>query len=62
MMLTPRFLAMPAIALSVIAALAQAHNGAGARQTDTPTVYRAVSCAGTESGCVFAGSEISLVR
>ena len=62
-MLTPRFLAMPAIALTVIVALAQAHNGAGAQQTDTPTVYRAVNCAMIESGCVFAGnSEISMVR
>ena len=64
-MLTPRFLAMPAIALTVIVALAQAHNGAGARQTDTPTVYRAVNCATTaaESACAFAGnSGISSVR
>jgi hypothetical protein len=61
-MLTPRFLAMPAIALTVIVALAQAHNGAGARQTDTPTVYRAVTCAATEAGCVFAGNTEIVVR
>jgi hypothetical protein len=64
-MLTPRFLAMPAIALTVIVALAQAHEGAGARQTDTPTVYRAVNCANapTDSACVFAANrETSTVR
>jgi hypothetical protein len=61
-MLTPRFLAMPVIALTVIVALAQAHHGAGARQTDSPTVVRALTCAMTEIGCVVAGSEISLVR
>jgi hypothetical protein len=60
-MLTPRFLAMPAIALTVIVALAQAHRGADAQQADTPTVHRAVHCAATESGCVFAGN-ISMVR
>ncbi len=61
-MLNPRFLALPAIALTVIVALAQANHGAGARQTDTPTVHRAVTCAATEAGCVFAGSDISTVR
>jgi hypothetical protein len=64
-MLSPRFLALPVIALTVIVALAQAHNGAGARQTDTPTVYRAVNCAAAvvEPACAVAGaSGIGVVR
>jgi len=64
-MLTPRFLALPAIALTVIVALSQAHHGATARQTDTPTVHRAVNCASvaTEAACALAGnSGISMVR
>lgn len=64
-MLTPRFLALPAIALTVIVALAQAHSGPGAQSTDTPSVYRAVNCASapTDPACVFAGSrETSTVR
>ena len=64
-MLTPRFLAMPVIALTVIVALAQAHSGAGARQADPPTVYRAVNCAAVinDTACAFAGnSGMNVVR
>ena len=52
-MLNVRFLAMPAIALAVIVGLAQAHSGT-AVQTDTPTVYRAVSCAAVP--CAYAAT------
>jgi hypothetical protein len=64
-MLTARFLAMPAIALTVIVALAQAHSQAGTSQTDTRTVYRAVNCAtqATDATCALAGNApASLVR
>lgn len=59
-MLTARFLAMPAIALTVIVTLAQAHSQAGTTQSDTRTVYRAVNCsvspANADPSCVLAGS------
>lgn len=58
-MLTARFLAMPVIALTVIAALAQAHSRPDMSQTDTRTVYRAVNCAtaaNTDPSCVLAGN------
>jgi hypothetical protein len=52
-MLNVRFLALPVIALAVIVALAQAHSGTAA-QADTPTVYRAISCA--TAPCAFAAA------
>ena len=57
-MLTARFLAMPVIALTVIAALAQAHSRPDMSQTDTRTVYRAVNCAAanTDPRCTLAGN------
>lgn len=58
-MLTARFLAMPLIALTVIAALAQAHSRPDMSQTDTRTVYRAVNCAtaaNTDPSCALAGN------
>jgi hypothetical protein len=58
-MLTARFLAMPVIALTVIAALAQAHSRPDMSQTDTRTVYRAVNCAtaaNTDPSCTLAGN------
>lgn len=59
-MLTARFIAMPAIALTVIFALAQAHSRSGVTQTDTRTVYRAVNCttpaARTDAACTIAGN------
>jgi hypothetical protein len=57
-MLTARFIAMPAIALTVIVALAQAHGQAGTTQTETRTVYRAVNCAvaTTDAACHLAGN------
>ena len=57
-MLTARFLAMPVIALTVIAALAQAHSRPDMSPTDTRTVYRAVNCAtqATDPSCALAGN------
>jgi hypothetical protein len=66
-MLTARFIAMPAIALTVIVALAQAHGGTGMSQTETRTVYRAVNCAmqapSVDATCAIAGNATaSMVR
>jgi hypothetical protein len=55
-MLNARFLAMPVIALAVIAALAQAHSRPGASQTEPRTVVRAVNCASVDTGCALAGT------
>ncbi|MPZ38261.1 MAG: hypothetical protein GEU95_09355 [Rhizobiales bacterium] len=59
-MLTARFIAMPAIALTVIVALAQAHSRPGMTQTETRTVYRAVNCAvpaaSADATCILAGN------
>ncbi len=60
-MLTARFIAMPAIALTVIVALAQAHSRPGMTQTDT----RAVDCAAAsaDAACVLAGNAtVGVVR
>jgi hypothetical protein len=66
-MLTARFIAMPAIALAVIVALAQAHSRPGMSQTETRTVYRAVNCAAPgvsiDANCALAGNApASMVR
>jgi hypothetical protein len=64
-MLSPRFLAMPVIALAVIVALSQAHSGAPANDGVTRTVYRAVNCAveTSNSACAVAGTNTAtLVR
>jgi hypothetical protein len=65
-MLSPRFLAMPAIALAVIVALSQAHSTApGNADGATRTVYRAVNCAteATSPACAIAGNNpATLVR
>ena len=66
-MLTARFIAMPAIALTVIVGLAQAHSGTGTSQTETRTVYRAVNCAmqapSVDATCAIAGNATaSMVR
>jgi hypothetical protein len=64
-MFPARFLALPAIALTVIVALAQVHSGAGASQAQGPTVHRAVTCttAALEIACTFAGnSGTSMLR
>ncbi|HZO47810.1 MAG TPA: hypothetical protein VFB68_18065 [Xanthobacteraceae bacterium] len=66
-MLTARFIAMPAIALAVIAGLAHAHSGAGMSQTETRTVYRAVNCSmqapSVDATCAIAGNApASMVR
>jgi hypothetical protein len=64
-MLSPRFLALPAIALAVIVALSQAHSGAPASDA-TPTVFRAVNCslpvaAIDTAACAFAGNSGAVV-
>jgi len=66
-MLNARFLAMPVIALAVIAALAQAHSRPGTTQTEPRTVYRAVNCAtpaaSIDASCALAGNAAAtLVR
>jgi hypothetical protein len=66
-MLTARFIAMPAIALAVIAGLAHAHSGSGMSPTETRTVYRAVNCAmqapSADTTCAIAGNATaSMVR
>jgi len=58
-MLSARFLAMPAIALTVIVALAQAHSRPDMSQTETrPVVVRAVNCAtpaaNVDTSCALA--------
>jgi hypothetical protein len=59
-MLTARFLAMPAIALTVIVALAQAHSRPDMSQTETrPVVVRAVNCAtavNVDATCALVGN------
>jgi len=58
--LSPRFLALPAIALAVIVALSQAQSGASSHSTEiaAPTVHRAGTCAipaqGFNAACAFA--------
>jgi hypothetical protein len=68
-MLTPRFLAMPTIALTVIVMLAQAHSQPDVRRAEivSPPVYHAVNCttplANVDSACPFAGKfSTSVVR
>ena len=60
-MLTPRFLAMPAIALTVIVMLAQAHSQPDIRRAEivSPAGYHAANCAtplaSVDSACPFTG-------
>jgi hypothetical protein len=68
-MLTPRFLAMPTIALTVIVMLAQAHSQPDVRRAEivSPAVYHAVNCAtplaNVDSACPFIGKfNTSVVR
>jgi hypothetical protein len=64
-MLNARFLAMPAIALTVIVALAQAHSRPGMSQTETRSVYRAVNCTtpavSVDAACTLAGNATASV-
>ncbi len=57
-MLTPRFLALPVIALTVIVALSQAHSGSTSSDA-APSIVRAVNCslptATIEAACNVAG-------
>jgi hypothetical protein len=64
-MLTPRFLAMPAIALTVIVMLAQAHSQPDVRQAKI--VSSAINCAAPlanlDPACPFTGKfNTSVVR
>jgi hypothetical protein len=68
-LLSPRFLALPVIALSVIVALAQASRETHTLGTQIATskVYRAVNCAspvnaGHASCAIAAGANASRVR
>jgi hypothetical protein len=65
-LLSPRFIALPAIALAVIVSLAQAHGPknddqaiAGSVHAAAPAVYRAVNCSKPANAqhpqCAFAG-------
>ena len=65
-MLSPRVLALPAIALTVIVALSQAHSGASTPEA-APSVLRAVNCAmpsvAFQPACGMAeGSGATIVR
>jgi hypothetical protein len=65
-MLSARFLAMPAITLTVIVALAQAHGRPDMSQTETrPMVVRAVNCAtpaaNVDATCALAGNATAIV-
>jgi hypothetical protein len=54
-LLSPRFVALPAAALAVIFALAQAHGQAGARSADaSPAVHQVAGCAASSNACVLA--------
>lgn len=57
MQFTARFLALPAIALTVIVALAQAHSRPGMPEAEPRTVVRAVNCtvATADAACAVAG-------
>ena len=60
-MLTLRFLAMPAIALTVIVMLAQAHNQPDVRRAEivSPAVHHLANCAtpraNVDSACPYTG-------
>jgi hypothetical protein len=56
-MLTPRFLAMPAIALTVIVMLAQAHSPPDVRRAEivTPAAYHAVNKAAPDFASLHPG-------
>jgi hypothetical protein len=62
-MLSPRFLALPVIALTVIVALSQAHSGGAGSEGATRTVYRAVNCATATAAptCAVAGNTDAVV-
>jgi len=73
-LISPRFIALPVIALAVIVSLAQAHGprlndqkSAGVIQAAAPAVYHAVNCAKPENArhaqCSFAGQTgVTLTR
>jgi hypothetical protein len=68
-MLTPRFLAMPAIALTVIVMLAQAHSQPDVRRAETTSspAYHAGNCAiplaNLDSACPYTSKfNSSVVR
>lgn len=64
---SPRFLALPVIALAVIVALAQSSNRSGAgTEVAGPTVVRAVSCStpgkAMDRACAVARDDLRAVR
>jgi hypothetical protein len=65
-LLSPRFLALPAIALMVIVALAQNSSHNGKMETAGPTVVRAVNCSApgnaTNRACAVAHDDLRAVR
>jgi hypothetical protein len=67
-LLSPRFFALPLIALGVIVALAQAgrHHGAADATAASPVVYRAVNCTApanaARAACTVATGTTSRVR
>jgi hypothetical protein len=67
-LLSPRFLALPAIALAVIFALAQTatRTTTAGTQVAAPKVYRAVNCSdpakATTAACTVAGDQGRTVR
>jgi len=73
-LLSPRYIALPAIALAVIVSLAQAHGpklseqkSAGMIQAAAPAVYKVVNCANPDNArhaqCSFAGQTgVTLTR
>ena len=64
-MLSPRFLVLPVIALTVIVALSQTRAGASTSEA-APSVLRAGTCAlpaaSFEAGCALADSQTVIVR
>jgi hypothetical protein len=64
--LSPRFLALPAIAVTVIVALAQTHRNQPIRTELTSSVVRATTCASpgkaVEPSCAIARDTNLLVR
>jgi hypothetical protein len=63
---SPRFLALPAIALAVIVALAQSASHSGKLDVAGPTVVRAVNCSApgnaANPACTVAHNDLRAVR
>lgn len=67
-LLSPRFLALPVIALAVIVALAQSHGGSKSTGTEVaaPSVHRAGNCTTpgkrTSAACAIATTDATVIR